>query len=207
MAESFIPLTGGSGYKAHTFNRTIGANSVEDDVIINGEHYLASYHGGNTAAISFATAASHLFQIMAGASLKVYVRRIRVYQMVGATAAAFAQVQVLRLTTAGTGGTALTPNPRETTDSASGHTFMTLPTAKGTEGVEVDSGTFEAIQTVPVAGGGYRGTLIFEGIYDDLRSKSLVIPAGTTNGIALKLVTALAAATGFVVADTVEANF
>ena len=78
MAESIVQVTEGSGKKLHTFNRTIGANSVEDEVVLLGENYLASYM--IVAAASAATANSHVLQIMAGASLKVRVRRIEVQQ-------------------------------------------------------------------------------------------------------------------------------
>ena len=205
--ESLINLTEGAGKKQHTVSRVVGANTVEDTIALIGEQYLASYNAGNTAAISFATANSHLFQVMAGASLRVYIRRIRVFQMVVATTAAFAQVQVLRLTTAGTGGTALTPSPKDPAAAASGHTFMTLPTVKGTEGVQVDAGTAQFTQTIATQAPGYRAALIFEANYDVLRETALIIAAGAANGICLKLVTAIAAATGFVVVDTSESNF
>lgn len=208
MPESFINLTEGSGKKAHTFQRVIGVNTVEDTVAILGEQYLASYNVPTAAAgTSAATAASHLLQIMAGGSLNVYVRAIRIYQLAVATVAAIDAIEIVRLTTAGTGGTAITPAPRDASDAASGATGMTLPTVKGTEGTFVDRATGQWTQTIATQSGGRQAVLVAEFVWDDLRSKSLRIPAGTTNGIAVKNPTARAAATVIIAAYITEANF
>jgi hypothetical protein len=184
MAESIIQLnTGSGGPKAHTFNRTIGANSVEDEVVLLGENYLASYIAHPNANLSTATAASHIFQVMAGASLKVRIRRIEVYQSVLATTVSFIDLQLWRLSSAGTGGTAVTPALLDTTDAASGFTLMTLPTAKGTETTLVVAQVAILVQTLGT--GTFAAPIaIFD--FDRLRSKPLTIAAGATNGIALK---------------------
>ena len=151
MPESVVQVTEGSGKLLHTFQRTIGANSVEDEVVLNGEQYLATYRIA-TAQTSVATASSHLLQIMAGATLNVYIRSIRVYQVAMATAAAITVVALFRLTTAGTGGTVMAPQPLDTTDAASGSTSMTLPTVKGTEAANpLDYAEAYWLQTLPCA--------------------------------------------------------
>jgi hypothetical protein len=203
MAESIVNVTEGSGKKLHTFNRTIGANSVEDEVILNGEPYLATYGVSPGALATTATANSHMLQIMAGASLHVYVRWIRVYQMVAAGAFTVAQVQVRRLTTAGTGGTAGAQAAFDSGDAAAGATSMTLPTVKGTETVALwDS-------TMMVTGAAASGTmaLVWEFDADRMRTKAIRIPAGTANGICLKNITAVATATFVISALISEANF
>lgn len=208
MAESIVQVTEGSGKKLHTFNRTIGANSVEDEVIVLGEQYLASYGAGTQAQVSVATANSHLFQLMAGASLNVYVREIRVYQAAVATAAAINFLAIFRLTTAGTGGTAITPQPHDTTDAASGAAAMSLPTAKGTEAAAwIDGAEVYWLQTMPTA-------VEFQPLRakwtfgePGSKLKALRIPAGTANGICVKNLTANAAATCIVVCEFSEANF
>lgn len=192
MAESIVQVTEGTGKKLHTFNRVIGANTVEDEVVVNGEPYLASYTVTHGPA-STATAASHITQIMAGASLRVRIRRIEVHQAGAVTAAAIGLFSLVRLTTAGTGGTALTPAPMDTSDAASGATAMTLPTVKGTESTQITLGAAYMMQTIgastPLA------NPIYVVDFDRPRSKPLILQAGATIGVALKCITALAAGT------------
>jgi hypothetical protein len=204
MAESIVQVTEGSGKKLHTNSRVIGANTVEDEYILHGENFLASYICRAGAAISAATANDHLLQLMAGSTLNLYIRRVRIYQAGLATTAAIATIQLWRLTTAGTGGVANTPQPYDSTDAASGATGMTLPTAKGTETTHYVGVTAGFIQTVPTGG---LNTLILDIDFDKLRIKCPRIPAGTANGFAIKNTTAIAAATVFPVIDFVEANF
>lgn len=204
MSESFVQVNSGTGPKLHTNQRTIGANNVEDEVVVQGEQYLASYLF-NPANVSIATAADHFLQIMAGASLNVYVRRIRVFQAVLATTAAIFTVGLLRLTTAGTGGTAVTPQALDSTDGAAGATAMVLPTVKGTEGANLGVATAMLTQTVPTAGG---SLLLVEWDFDKMyKSKHLRIPAGTANGICLKTGSSHAGASVRWEAWITEANF
>ena len=205
MAESIVQVTEGSGKKLHTFQRTIGANNVEDEVVILGEHYLPTYTA-SPGAQSTATAASHLLQVMAGASLNVYIRRITISQLGLATTAAIDELQLFRLTTAGTGGTATTPAPWNTADAASGATAMALPTVKGTEAARILSQGVMFIQTVPT-GGPSTAPILADWIFDGVHEESLRIAAGTANGIAIKNPTARAAATVLIVVKFVEANF
>lgn len=208
MAEAFVNLTEGSGKKAHGFDRVIGANTVLDMVSLVGEQYLASYEAATASAgTSVATAASHVFQLMAGASLNVYIRKIWVYQLAAATAAAIDALELVRLTTAGTGGTAVTPAPRDTADAASGAAGMTLPTVKGTEGTFVSRRTAQWTQTIATQSGGKEAALVALWDFDQLRSKALRIAAGTANGVAIKNPTARATATVIVLCEFVEANF
>lgn len=207
MPEGFINLTEGSGKKAHTFQRTIGANTVEDTISIVGIPYLAAYNVTAAAGVSTATAASHLLQIMAGASLNVWVYRLALYQVAVATAAAIDIIEIVRLTTAGTGGTAITPAARDTSDAAAGATAMTLPTAKGTEGVFVDRATAQFTQTIATQAGGKEATLLVEFDFARIFGKPIRIAAGTANGIAIKNPTARAGATVLPVAYVMEANY
>jgi hypothetical protein len=207
MPESFMNFTEGSGKKAHTFQRTIGANTVEDEVIIQGEQSLATYSLVTTTPPAVATAASHLLQIMAGASLNVYVRRIRVWQFTAATAAAFASLQLFRLTTAGTGGITVVTQAFDNADPAPGATGMTLPTVKGSESLNpVGIVVVQYVQTIPTGGPGY-GALLGEFDFDLLRTKALKISAGVANGIAVKNIAATAGASVVVEAVISEANY
>lgn len=206
MAETFVNVTEGAGKKLHAFDKTIGANVVLDEVNVLGEPYLASYTVTRTVAASAATANDHWLQVMAGASLNLYIRRILLYQAALATTAAFGQVAIFRLTTAGTGGTALTPAGLDPGDAAAGATAMMTPTAKGTEGGLIWVGAVGWTQTV--------ATQTRDPLLLDLRfglpgghEKSLKIGSGTTNGIAIKGISAIAAASVYVNVWFQEANF
>jgi hypothetical protein len=203
MAESLVQVTEGSGKKLHTYSKVVGANTVEDEAVVLADQPLASYVI-DTTAISIATATDHVLQIMAGASLPVYVRRIRMYQAVAATTAAIAQFAIIRMTTAGTGGTAQTADPFDTTDAAAGAAGMTLPTVKGTESTRLYNVSVGVLQTVPT--GGF-STLLLDLDFDKLRLKPIRIPAGTANGIILKNLNAIAAASVYIVAELTEASF
>jgi hypothetical protein len=205
VAESIVQVTSGSGPKLHTFQRTIGANNVEDEVVLFGENYLATYTV--EAAPSTATAASHLLQIMAGASLKVRIRRIEVHQLVAATTAAIMNLSILRLSTAGTGGTAVTPMPLDPSDAASGMTAMTLPTAKGTEvGANVIAGApCYLIQTIGASTPFNNPIAVWD--FDRPRSKPLIIAAGVANGICIKNTAAHAGASVLINVWADESNF
>ena len=204
MAETFVNVTEGSGKKLHAYDRTIGANTVLDEIVAEGEQYLASYTVC-TASTSVATAAAHIVQVMAGASLKVRIRRIEIYQAVAATTVNFTAIEVRRLTTAGTGGTAITPSPVDPADAASGATAMTLPTVKGTEGVLLWEGNRWWGQTLAASTPWPEPALVFD--FDGPRMKPLVIAAGTANGICVKNITAVAAASCLVNVYLTESNF
>ena len=207
MAESIVQVTEGSGKKLHTNSRTIGANTVEDEYMLLGEPFLASYQVSCTATSS-ATANSHVLTINAGASLNVYIRRIMVFQVGLATTAAFCEWDFLRTTTAApTGGTAFTPIAYNATeDGASGATAMTLPTVKATEGNPLGRWSSYFVQTANASV--VQAQPMLDINFDSmLHMKSPRIPSGTTNGVALKNLTAIAAATVRVQVWFQEANF
>jgi hypothetical protein len=199
MAESLVQVTEGAGKKLHTNSRVIGANTVEDEVTIPGEPYLASYFAafGN---ISVGTANDHILQLMAGASLNVRIRRIAIHQLALAGAAAAIQMLVVRLTTAGTGGSAVTPRRANAADPNSGAAGMTLPSTKGTEGDFFQRWAMPLFAAHPITAQPFEWTQL-------LNSQPIIIPAGLTNGIAIKCATAAASATvsGWVEFD--ESNF
>ena len=193
MPESLVQVTSGGGPKLHTFQRTIGANNVEDEIVLQGLPYMATYTVA-ISGISVATAASHVLQIMAGASLVVYVHRITLWQAASATAAAYCEWSLRRLTTAGTGGTAITPAILDAADSASGATAMTLPTVKGTEGPVPWRSNSWMIQTPAV------GLPVWAPVFDFRASenglyKPIRIPVGAANGLAVRNDTGVAGAT------------
>jgi hypothetical protein len=204
MAESTILVPDSGTKKLHTFARIIGANTIEDEVVLLGENYLASYIVSATA--STATANSHLMTINAGGTLKVRIRRIRITQTGLATAVALMNTNLVRTTTAApTGGTAITPNPLDTTDAASGCTAMTLPTVKATEAAIVIQDWPSMLQTLGAST--LAVTPLVDWDFDRQRSKPLILQAGTTIGIAIKNVTAVAGASVVTTVWLDESNF
>ena len=208
MPASLVALTEGAGKNLETWQWVIGANTVERQVIAQGEQHLASYivgHGTTGGAVSTATANSHLMQISAGASLKVRIRRLQVIQSALATTAVLGQILIVRLSTAGTGGTAQTPAALDPADAASGATAMHLPTAKGTEGGILYESQPYFIQTLTASLPNW--PILLDVDFDRLRPKPLIIAAGAANGIAIKQITAVAAATVWMNVWLDEANF
>lgn len=202
MGENIVQVTEGTGKKLHTWDTTIGANLVQDEFTLPGEYPYATYFV--TASASVATANDHLLQIMAGGTNKVRIRRIGIEQSTNATTAAPGSISILRVTTAGTGGTAVTPRPGDSSDAAAGATCMTLPTVKGTEGVEFIRTTLLWRQAVSATAAAVDDAFTW---YQMPNAKGLVIPAGVTNGIVIKQLTAIAAANAVINVEFVETPF
>jgi hypothetical protein len=199
--DTFFQVTAGAGTKLHTFTRSVSGQTVHDDVGILG---LQPYPTYSLAApgLTTATAASHLLQLMAGSSLNVYLVGIWVSQRALATTSTVQQFELHRLTTAGTGGTAFTPQAYDSSDAAAGATGMTLPTVKGTENASnLRILTVGLTQTAPVTA--VNGTLW----QAHLLIKPIRIAAGTANGVALKNLTAIAAATVDVTFEFFELSY
>lgn len=180
MSESFVNVTEGSGKKLHTNTRDTGSDTVHDEFVILGEQPFPSYVVSPPVQ-AIATNNSHLLQIMAGSSKKLYIRRITLTQFTLASAVATATIQIYRLTTAGTGGTAQTIHPFDTSAAAAGATAMTLPTAKGTEAAN-------PIMRGQVALRAAHPQVWTDGYHwiQHERQGAIVIPAGTSNGIVIK---------------------
>ena len=204
MAEGIVEVTAGSGTKLHSWSKTVGANTVHDEFTLPGEFPYASYTVLGTS-VSAATSTDHALQLMAGSSLNVRVRRIEVQQAALITAASELTIHILRLTTAGSGGTSVTPSKHDNADSASGATAQTLPSSKGTEGAIIDVLRLWPIQTYSTAGGPGGGQR--DQWEQRPNSKPILIPAGTSNGIALKILTGRAGLTIDCIIEFVETNF
>ena len=184
MAESFVAYTPGSGGKLHSATRTIGANTVDEEIMVLGEPYLPVYTV-TAPGVASTTANSHLIEVMAGSSANLRIRKIILTQFAGGAVSAM-ELQILRLTTAGTGGTPITPNALRGADPAAGATAMTLPSAKGTEGVVLWQ---EAIWLGALATPSPTNNLRW---FQDLQSQPIVIATGTSNGFAIKNTNAVA---------------
>lgn len=205
MTDTYFEVTAGAGTKLRTKSRSIASQTVLSPFTTLDLPTLATYTMTGTG-VSIATANDHPIELMAGSTLNNYVYRILVSQQVVATTAAIAQFRVLRVSTAGTGGSSLGINPLDTADSAAGSAGMSLPTTKGTEGAQIWADTAMMIQTVPT-GGPTDATKMFDIDFERLYGKPLRIPAGTSNGICFKNVTAVAGASIQFTVVYAEANF
>jgi hypothetical protein len=203
MAEAIVQVTEGVGKKLHTWDRTIGANLVQDEFFLPGEYGYATYTLVTDGAVAVATANSHLLQIMAGASLNVRIRKVRI--SVAAQPAAITQMefQILRLTTAGTGGGAKTARAYDNADAAAGASGLTLNTVKGAEGniLWSQAGT---LFTAAIPGAGNLPILEWA---QAPNAKPIIIPAGAANGIAVKNIGGVATATVIIDVEFVETAF
>lgn len=185
MAVSSVAVTEGSGKNLHTWQRSVSSVNREEQYVQLGEPALPTFAVTPTS-MSTATANSHLLQIMSGASTYTRVYRIDIFQLASAGAATNMHLQIRRLTSAGTGGVGADVYPFDSSDTASA-TAMSLPSSKGTEGVNLYSGVLGMAATAT----GARLTLDFV----EMRGKPLIIPTGATNGICIKNITAVASGT------------
>lgn len=201
MAQSYVPFldSASATRNFHTNQRSNGSVTVEQYVQQVAEPYLAAYVVTMNVAISTATANSHLIQIMAGASLRVGIRRILVTQSGNGTTQQNIW-EIRRVTTAGTGGTSYTPAVLDPADSASGATAMSLPSSKGTESTLIH---VQNVLTHATAANLDLNPVLDVDFTRD-RTKALWIAAGTSNGIVLKNATASASTTVLVTVYLVE---
>lgn len=201
MPDSTIQINEGTGAYLDHYQRTITSNTVNQARVVLSEPYAASYTVSVTTAVSTAVANTHLLQIMAGSLNRVVLRRLQVSQIVNAGAETRCVFQLLRLTSAGTGGTSYTPAAVDPVDTATAATAMTAPSAKGTEGTVL----WTQARTIPdTALTNTTEPLLIDLDWRDPRTKGPVIAAGTSNGLALKNITAVATATVHIWAEFVE---
>ena len=197
MAQSNVAVTAGSGTLLDTWTTSKGGNTVHAGRWVPGEYPDPTYVV-LAATISTATADSHIMQLMAGASNTVRIRRIWVAQTVAATSAGQSSIFCVRLTTAGTGGTAVTPAQFDTADAAAGATGRYLPSSKGTESTALLTGKIGFTNSQPTT------TVNSWEWRQSGNGGPIVIPAGTSNGVALKVTTAIAGASVNIEIEFVE---
>ena len=203
MPTSYVNFDEGSTKKVRTFQRTDGSDTVEEWMYAESEPALAAYTV-QALGIAGSTADSHVLQIMAGASNRVGIRRIMIYQLAAANTTRQVNFSVYRLTSAGTGGSSVTPAVLDPASAAAGATAMTLPSAKGTEGTLVGgrhSGIIQSTITNQMV------NPLLDLDFGYARERPLWIAAGTSNGIAIKNLVADSAATYDVFVRFVEAGW
>lgn len=201
-SPSYVTVDEGTDRKMATVQRTKSAETVEETEVAVTLPYVPTYVVTTETAVALSAANSHLLQLLGSSTNRVLLRRLEVTQKAAATANTRIEFELVRLDTAGTGGTALTPKPTDPVDDATTAVGMTLPSSKGTEDESMGFRT-GTVLTAPAAGHDHVLLLI----YDAITSKPPTIAAGGTTGLALKNVNTDATATVQIVATFEEADW
>jgi hypothetical protein len=188
MTESLIAETEGSGKNRHSWQRTIEANDVEDTFVLLAEPANPTF-SVIASSIATTTSASHLLFIQGDGTNYTRIKRIYVEHVVGAGSATLAQLQILRTTTAGSGGTSKTAYGFDGADTYAG-TIQTLPSSKGTEGDLLLQKRLWLTNTIAAQPVSWE----WQALLSDAR-KPIIIGPATTDGICLKIVTGIATST------------
>lgn len=203
MGNSYFTIDEGVDKNIATFSRTVDAATVHTQKVAADEPFLESYNVVVTGTVAISTANSHILQIMAGGTFRVSLRRIVIWQVGNANATAKIQLQLLRLTSAGTGGTAYTPARLDPASGAAGCAGMTLPSSKGTESTIIDQWEPLIHATSTTVG----VNPILDHYWDIDRVQTPYITAGTSNGLAFKCVPSDSTATLRMVATVTESGY
>ena len=183
----------------HTNARTISAVAREDQYVLLGQPAYPTYTA-IASGISIATTAAHVLMVMADGTNYTRLVRATVTPTDDIPAAAnVATIQIVRLSTAGSGGGAVTVGAMDSADTYAG-TVQTLPSAKGTEGVVLWQGRIPLVAAQPV---------VIPPVYFEQHphAKPLTFGTATSSGIAFKVVTGIASCTLDVVAEFITTTF
>jgi hypothetical protein len=186
--ESVIQITDAAAATKylHTQSRSYSGTTKEDQLFLKAYPTRVTYRAYASAVIT-TTSASHLIFIQADGTNYTFINGLYIKQTTLAGAAATANIQLVRTSTAGTGGGAISAYPMDASDTSPyGGTIQTLPTAKGTEGVTLDGFPVALVAAQPMD---TRNQYFYR--FDD-DEKGIVIGTATTDGIAVKLITGIA---------------
>ena len=191
--DSVVQIDEGSGKMLAHVQRSVASNTVYQQVSLIGEAYLPTYTATATTAMTMG-ANDHLFELQGATINRLYLRKIEVCQLANATAVT-AAVQLMRTTTAGTGGSSYPPAATDPTSSATTATFRGgLSANKGTEGTVLGEWTMPMFAAPGVLA---KPALVLE--WSDPRGQPPTIAGGNANGLALKLITAVTSGTCLII--------
>lgn len=166
----------------HTQQRTISGTAREDQFIQQGESAYPTYTA-RASDIATTTTADHVLQIMGDGTNYSRLKRLQVTGY-NSSANNVVLLHLVRLSTAGTGGTSVTASPHDTADTYGGGA-MTLPTGKGTEGAILMS----FYLSLPVVGTHYGAPFEWQELPG---MKPIIFGTATSSGIALKIAAGIA---------------
>lgn len=187
-ADSQIQITDAAAATKyqHTWARSYGGTTKEDAYMLRAYATRATYRA-YASAVSTATSASHLLFIQADGTNYSFINGIWISQTTLAGGAATANIQVIRTSTAGSGGGAISAYPADAGDTSPyAGTIQTLPSSKGTEGVTLFGGPLGIVAAQPM---NVQNQLFYR---MDADEKEIIIGTANTDGICIKIVTAIA---------------
>ncbi len=187
MTQSQIGVSTGTDKFLHSNTRTIGGTALEEQLVIPGQAIDPTYNIlVDDVAVSAAN--EHLIQIMADGTGYTRLLKLTAQPTENLPASiGHIKLALYRLSSAGTGGAALSDAPYESTDSYGGD-MRSLPTSKGTEG-QLLTTFYRGVDTGAQRGHAEPSNVVYEWLPG---TKPIIFGTGATDGIALKIIDALA---------------
>lgn len=200
MAEDSIGLTSGTDEYLQTYARTIASQERHAQMVLLGESGLVTY-SVRADNISIATSADHILFVQSDGTNYTRIKRIAITPTSDIpVAASVAKIELIRTTSAGTGGSAVTPRPYDSGDAAYGGTCQTLPTAKGGEGATL----YTWWLPIPAALGDHLDTREWVALPG---MKPFVFGTAAINGFCFKIATGIASATVSIMVEVVTTAY
>jgi hypothetical protein len=199
MSTSVIGVDEGTDKYWDTDQRTKSGTAKESLIVLEGESANPTYTA-IAKTIATTTSASHLIFIQGDGTLYTRIKSVLVQQVVAAGAATLAELSLFRTSTAGSGGGAITARPYDTTDSAYGGTIQTLPSSKGTEGVEIWHRRLWLTNSIAANPNTVTWTAT-AGL------KPIIVGPATTDGVCLKIITGIATSTVDIMIEFTTSTF
>lgn len=190
MSDASIKILDGDGATEylHTDEKSYGGTNKNDQYTLLADSRRVTYTAV-MEAVSCATSAAHVAILQADGTNYTKLWGIDI-QQVGLPTAALANFQILRTTTAGSGGTSISAYPMDGADTSPyGGVIQTLPSSKGTEGVMLLKRRISMVAALPVSSDqswSWRA---------DTNQKPITVGTANTGGVCLKIVTGIASLT------------
>lgn len=200
MSDSVVGVSTGTDKYLNSQSRTVGGTAVDEQVVHEGWTSEATYSVISDDA-SVATANDHILQIMADGTNYTRLVHFTITETEdGPASAGYLKLALYRLSTAGTGGTAITASAFDSADTYGGDCRQ-VPTSKGTEGALLWTGYLSLAQT-PASSAVNR----FEWTMPP-GGKPIIFGTGTGAGVAFKVIDAVASASVIVRAEIVVTSY
>jgi len=218
MAEAFVQVAPDStGAKLHTISKTVGANTVHNQVVHpQSPRTRTGLYFGTSGVITLAATADtapagRVFLVNpVGSTKAIAVKRVKVSTQTGSAVALVAPAVIVasRITFTGAAGTAITPGLRvrtttqgQTADATQAGTFGV--TAPGTASAGQDIRTFLSVtQITATVGGGPPSIEVWD---PDEEDSEIILAAG--EGLAFRLTTTTTGETRRLVVDIAWEEF
>ncbi len=169
----------------HTAQRDYSGTNKEDQYVLKAYPVRTTYRA-YASAVSTATSLDQLIFIQADGSNYTFINGIRVTQSTLAGSPATAKLRIIRTSTAGSGGGAVSAYPMDAADASPyAGTIQTLPSSKGTEGVTLFGGPMGMTDANPMT----TANQFFYRFGDD--EKGILIGTAVTDGVCIKIITGI----------------